>query len=173
MAENGTKVSVQIIGIFLSAGNAEKTSRQETTAINRIENQIFIDSLVLIKELFKEAELKKICIYSKKTRKIRCAGKPACKKYSEMMYIASITLYQQMSAPLETKSVSGKSYAGTYIGNWSVVVSLLLCMWMDKAKEVAIFMSLGKTKSDEIFLQTLLEAGSVFYTFGFRSNSHW
>ena len=44
----------------------------------------------------------------------------------------------------------------------TVVVSLLLCMWMrTRQKEVAIFMSLGKTKS-EIFLQTLLEAGSVF-----------
>lgn len=41
-------------------------------------------------------------------------------------------------------------------------ISLLLCMWMrTRQKEVAIFMSLGKTKS-EIFLQTLLEAGSVF-----------
>ena len=44
----------------------------------------------------------------------------------------------------------------------TVVVSLLLCMWMrTRQKEVAIFMSLGKAKS-EIFLQTFLEAGSVF-----------
>lgn len=51
---------------------------------------------------------------------------------------------------------NGCSVTGT------VVVSLLLCMWMrTRQKEVAIFMSLGKTKS-EIFLQTLLEAGSVF-----------
>ena len=43
----------------------------------------------------------------------------------------------------------------------TVVVSLLLCMWMrTRQKEVAIFMSLGKTKS-EIFLQTLLGATAI------------
>ena len=56
--ENGTKVSVQIIGIFMSAGNAEKDQPSETTAVNRIENQIFIDNSTY-KELFKEAEFKK------------------------------------------------------------------------------------------------------------------
>ena len=51
--ENGTKVSVQIIGIFKSAGNVEKDQPSETTAVNRIENQIFIDNSTY-KELFKE-----------------------------------------------------------------------------------------------------------------------
>ena len=37
--ENGTKVSVQIIGIFMSAGNAEKDQPSKTTAVNRIENR--------------------------------------------------------------------------------------------------------------------------------------
>ena len=60
--ENGTKVSVQIIGIFMSAGNVEKDQPTETTAVNRIENQVFIDNSTY-KELFKEAEFEKICIY--------------------------------------------------------------------------------------------------------------
>ena len=67
--ENGTKVSVQIIGIFMSAGNAEKDQPSETTAVNRIENQIFIDNSTY-KELFKEAEFEKICIYSKRPEKL-------------------------------------------------------------------------------------------------------
>lgn len=62
--ENGTKVSVQIIGIFMSAGNVEKDQPTETTAVNRIENQVFIDNSTY-KELFKEAEFEKLCVYSK------------------------------------------------------------------------------------------------------------
>ena len=74
----------------------------------------------------------------------------------------SDTLYQQMSAPLEQISKVANLMLVLTLVTGTVVVSLLLCMWMrTRQKEVAIFMSLGKTKS-EIFLQTLLEAGSVF-----------
>ncbi len=74
----------------------------------------------------------------------------------------SSTLYQQMSAPLEQISKVANLMLVLTLVTGTVVVSLLLCMWMrTRQKEVAIFMSLGKTKS-EIFLQTLLEAGSVF-----------
>ena len=66
--ENGTKVSVQIIGIFMSAGNAEKDQPSETTAVNRIENQIFIDNSTY-KELFKEAEFEKNLHLLKKDQK--------------------------------------------------------------------------------------------------------
>ena len=124
--ENGTKVSVQIIGIFMSAGNAEKDQPSKTTAVNRIENQVFIDNST----------------------------------YKELS--TSDTLYQQMSAPLEQISKVANLMLVLTLITGTVVVSLLLCMWMrTRQKEVAIFMSLGKTKS-EIFLQTLLEAGSVF-----------
>ncbi|HBF5522304.1 TPA: ABC transporter permease, partial [Clostridioides difficile] len=67
--ENGTKVSVQIIGIFMSAGNVEKDQPTETTAVNRIENQVFIDNSTY-KELFKEAEFEKLCVYSKRPEKL-------------------------------------------------------------------------------------------------------
>ena len=76
--ENETKVSVQIIGIFMSAGNAEKDSRQKLRRSNRIENQVFIDNSTY-KELFKEAEFEELCRFLKKTRKIRCAGNQPAK----------------------------------------------------------------------------------------------
>ena len=67
-----------------------------------------------------------------------------------------------MSAPLEQISKVANLMLVLTLVTGTVVVSLLLCMWMrTRQKEVAIFMRLGKTKS-EIFLQTLLEAGSVF-----------
>ena len=160
--ENGTKVSVQIIGIFMSAGNAEKDQPSETTAVNRIENQIFIDNSTY-KELFKEAEFEKICIYSKRPEKLDVLETSLQKIFgNDVALSTSDTLYQQMSAPLEQISKVANLMLVLTLVTGTVVVSLLLCMWMrTRQKEVAIFMSLGKTKS-EIFLQTLLEAGSVF-----------
>ena len=61
----------------MSAGNVEKDQPTETTAVNRIENQVFIDNSTY-KELFKEAEFEKLCVYSKR-RKIRCAGNQLAK----------------------------------------------------------------------------------------------
>lgn len=160
--ENGTKVSVQIIGIFMSAGNAEKDQPSETTAVNRIENQIFIDNSTY-KELFKEAEFEKICIYSKRPEKLDVLETSLQKIFgNDVALSTSDTLYQQMSAPLEQISKVANLMLVLTLVTGTVVVSLLLCTWMrTRQKEVAIFMSLGKTKS-EIFLQTLLEAGSVF-----------
>ena len=61
----------------MSAGNVEKDQPTETTAVNRIENQVFIDNSTY-KELFKEAEFEKICIYSKRPEKLDVL-EPACK----------------------------------------------------------------------------------------------
>lgn len=160
--ENGTKVSVQIIGIFMSAGNAEKDQPSKTTAVNRIENQVFIDNSTY-KELFKEAEFEKLCVYSKRPEKLDVLETSLQKIFGNDVELStSDTLYQQMSAPLEQISKVANLMLVLTLITGTVVVSLLLCMWMrTRQKEVAIFMSLGKTKS-EIFLQTLLEAGSVF-----------
>ena len=160
--ENGTKVSVQIIGIFMSAGNVEKDQPAETTAVNRIENQIFIDNSAY-KELFKEAEFEKLCVYSKRPEKLDVLETSLQKIFGNDVELStSDTLYQQMSAPLEQISKVANLMLVLTLVTGTVVVSLLLCMWMrTRQKEVAIFMSLGKAKS-EIFLQTLLEAGSVF-----------
>ncbi len=160
--ENGTKVSVQIIGIFKSAGNAEKDQPTETMAINRIENQVFIDNSTY-KELFKEAEFEKLCIYSKRPEKLDVLEISLQKIFgNEVKLSTSDTLYQQMSAPLEQISKVATLMLILTLITGTMVVSLLLCMWMrTRQKEMAIFMSLGKAKI-EIFLQTLLEAGSVF-----------
>ena len=160
--KSGTKVSVQIIGMFKSAGNVEKDQPAETTAVNRIENQIFIDNSAY-KELLKEPAFEKICIYSKRPEKLDVLETSLQKIFgNDVAFSTSDTLYQQMSAPLEQISKVANLMLVLTLVTGTVVVSLLLCMWMrTRQKEVAIFMSLGKTKS-EIFLQTLLEAGSVF-----------
>lgn len=157
-----TKVSVHIIGIFKSAGNAEKDQPAETTAVNRIENQIFIDNDTY-KELLKKPEFDKLCVYSKRPENLDVLETSLQKIFgNDIALSTSDTLYQQMSAPLEQISKVANLMLILTLITGTVVVSLLLCMWMrTRQKEVAIFMSLGKPKS-EIFLQTFLEAGSVF-----------
>lgn len=148
--------------MFKSAGNVEKDQPAETTAVNRIENQIFIDNSAY-KELLKEPAFEKICIYSKRPENLDVLETSLQKIFgNDIALSTSDTLYQQMSAPLEQISKVANLMLILTLMTGTVVVSLLLCMWMrTRQKEVAIFMSLGKAKS-EIFLQTLLEAGSVF-----------
>ena len=137
--ENGTKVSVQIIGIFMSAGNVEKDQPTETTAVNRIENQIFIDNSTY-KELFKEAEFEKLCVYSKRPEKLDVLETSLQKIFGNDVGLStSDTLYQQMSAPLEQISKVANLMLVLTLITGTVVVSLLLCMWMrTRQKEVAI-----------------------------------
>lgn len=157
-----TMVSVEITGIFKSAGNAEKEQPAETTSVNRIENQIFIDNDTY-KELLKGTGFDKLSIYSKRPESLDVLETSLQKIFGDDIALStSDTLYQQMSAPLEQISRAAYLVLILTLIAGTAVVSLLLCMWMGtRQKEMAVFMSLGKKKI-EIFTQFLLEAGSVF-----------
>lgn len=160
--KDGTTVSTQIVGIFKSAGNVEKDQPEATTAINRIENQIFVDSDTYM-DLIKEPTFDKLSVYSKNPENLGVLEnnlKTILGTNAELR--TSDTLYQQMSAPLEQISKVANLMLLLTLSTGTIVVSLLLCMWMrTRKKEMAIFMSIGKKKG-EIFLQTLFEAGAVF-----------
>lgn len=164
--EFGTKdetiVSAQIVGIFKSAGNVEKDQPEATTAINRIENQVFVDNDTYM-DLIKEPVFDKVSIYSKNPENLGVLEKELeVILGTDIELRTSDTLYQQMSAPLEQISKVANLMLILTLSTGTIVISLLLCMWMrTRQKEMAIFMSIGKKKS-EIFLQTLFEAGIVF-----------
>lgn len=157
-----TTVSAQIVGIFRSAGNVEKDQPEATTAINRIENQVFVDNDTYM-DLIKEPTFDKLSVYSKNPENLGLLEKnleTILGTNAELR--TSDTLYQQMSAPLEQISKVANLMLLLTLSTGIIVVSLLLCMWMrTRQKEMAIFMSIGKKKS-AIFLQTLFEAGIVF-----------
>ena len=145
--ENGTKVSVQIIGISCPQEMWKKTSQQKLPQVNRIENQVFIDNSTY-KELFKEAEFEKLCVYSKRPEKLDVLETSLQKIFGNDVELStSDTLYQQMSAPLEQISKVANLMLVLTLITGTVVVSLLLCMWMrTRQKEVAIFMSSARQK---------------------------
>ena len=74
-----------------------------------------------------------------------------------------------MSAPLEQISRSAGLMLVFALLAGTLVVSLLLAMWMrTRQKEMAVLMSLGRTKA-ELALQALCESGTVFLLSVFAS----
>lgn len=156
----GKTVSAKIIGLFLSGNERKQT--ESIAAVNRIENQIFIDNITYGK-LYENDGFFKVAVYTRSPEqlgKLESELENILGDKAEM--ITSDTLYKQMKAPMEQIiRVTKLMLVLTFITG-TVVVSLLLCMWMrTRQKETAIFMSMGKSKLS-IFLQVLSESLIVF-----------
>ena len=128
----------------------------------RIENQIFIDNVSFTK-IFGETGYEKTAVYTKDPGQIESLETKLQKILgSKVEMTASDTLYRQMKAPLEQIIRVTKLMLALTLITGEVVVSLLLCMWMrTRQKEIAVFISLGRTKPD-LILQILLETLLVF-----------
>lgn len=161
--DNGNNISAKIIGLFSSVGNTEKLQTDSTTSINRIENQIFMDTETY-SNLINENQYYKIVVYTKNPQQISGLVKELQTILgSDISITTADTLYKRISAPLEQISKVANIMLILTLVTGVVVLSLLLCMWSrTRQKEIAIFMSLGKKKT-EIVLQMLLESFGVFF----------
>ena len=114
------------------------------------------------KELFKEAEFEKLCVYSKRPEKLDVLETSLQKIFGNDVELStSDTLYQQMSAPLEQISKVANLMLVLTLVTGTVVVSLLLCMLEVKNVSYAY-----KTKKDKTILNNVsatFEEG-IFYT---------
>ena len=158
---SGVEVTAEITGIFL-AGNEEKQG-EDTNSGNRIENQIYTDNETY-SELFKNDGYYKISVYCKNPEALSGLKNELTELLPDYVELTtSDTLYRQMEAPLEQiERITQVMLVMTFITG-TVVVSLILCMWArTRKKEMAVFISLGKTKP-AILLQVLLEASVVFF----------
>ena len=159
-AADGKMVTVRITGLFRS--NSEGKQESSMMASARIENQIFIDNVSFTK-IFGETGYEKTAVYTKDPGQIESLETKLQKILgSKVEMTASDTLYRQMKAPLEQIIRVTKLMLALTLITGEVVVSLLLCMWMrTRQKEIAVFISLGRTKPD-LILQILLETLLVF-----------
>ena len=159
-AESGKTVTVKVIGEYLT-GNE---SQQENTAlaVYRMENQIYIDNTAYL-ELFDGSGFYKVSAYTGRPELLDTLAESIQGVLRDKADVtASDALYQQMKAPLTqiTRVVSLMRLLTFFTG--TVIVSLLLCMWMQsRQKEMAVFISMGEQKII-IFVQALLEAAVVF-----------
>lgn len=158
--DNGEKISVPIIGIFLSGSERKQT--EETASVNRIENQLFIDNESYSK-FWKNAEYYKVSVYSKNPKQLSALEKELRLIFPEnISFTSSDTLYRQTALPLEQIADVAKIMFVLTLVTGILIVSLLLCMWTRaRQKEFAVFISMGKSKRS-IFLQALSESFSVF-----------
>lgn len=156
----GKIVSAGIAGTFLSGGERKQDS--EMPAVNRTENQVFVDHKTF-SELFEDQGYYKAAVYSSLPEQLGELEAQLGDIFPEKVGITSSdALFQQMKAPLEQVIQVAELMLTLTFLTGTVVVTLLLCMWMrTRQREMAILISLGVKKTG-IFLQAFLEAATVF-----------
>ena len=158
--ETGSVINVKIIGVFVAG--SERNQMDTLPAVNRIENQIFIDNESYT-GLFDNAGYRKIAVYTKKPDQIDVLVQEL-KDFlgSRVEIITADILYRQLEVPLNRIVRVMKLMLVFTLAAGVTITSILLCMWMrSRKREIAVFISMGKKKTD-ILMQVFMETAAVF-----------
>lgn len=158
--ETGSVINVKIIGVFVAG--SERNQMDTLPAVNRIENQIFIDNESYT-GLFDNAGYRKIAVYTKKPDQIDVLVQELKDFLGSRAEIATADiLYRQLEVPLNRIVRVMKFMLVFTLAAGVTITSILLCMWMrSRKREIAVFISMGKKKTD-IFMQVFMETAAVF-----------
>ncbi len=158
--ETGNVISVKIIGVF--AAGSERNQMDTLPAVNRIENQIFIDNGSYT-ELFDRVGYHKIVVYTKNPDQIDVLVQELEGFLGNRVEAAAADrLYRQLEVPLNRIERVLKLMLIFTLAAGGIITSLLLGMWMrSRKREIAVFISMGKRKTD-IFMQVFMETAAVF-----------
>lgn len=160
-SSEGVSVSATIEGLFISG--SERKQADTTLAVNRVENQIFIDNNTY-SQLVPNDGYYKVAVYARNPEELEALETNLISIFSErVVATTSDTLFQQTKAPLEQIIRVVKLMLVLTFITGTTVITILLCMWMRaRKKEMAIFISIGKVKIS-ILLQVILEIFGVFF----------
>lgn len=158
--ETGSVINVKIIGVFIAG--SERNQMDTLPAVNRIENQIFIDNESYM-ELFDDVGYRKIAVYTKNPDQIDVLVQELEDFLGNRVEITTAdVLYRQLEVPLNRMIRVMKLVLIFTLVAGVTITSLLLCMWMrSRKRELAVFISMGKRKTD-IFMQVFMETAVVF-----------
>lgn len=158
--ETGSVINVKIIGVFVAG--SERNQMDTLPAVNRIENQIFIDNESYT-GLFDNAGYRKIAVYTKKPDQIDVLVQELKDFLGSRVEITTADiLYRQLEVPLNRIVRVMKFMLVFTLAAGVTITSILLCMWMrSRKREIAVFISMGKKKTD-IFMQVFMETAAVF-----------
>lgn len=158
--ETGSVINVKIIGVFVAG--SERNQMDTLPAVNRIENQIFIDNESYT-GLFDNAGYRKIAVYTKKPDQIDVLVQELKDFLGSRAEIATADiLYRQLEVPLNRIVRVMKFMLVFTLAAGVTITSILLCMWMrSRKREIAVFISMGKKKTD-ILMQVFMETAAVF-----------
>ena len=158
--ETGSVTNVKIIGVFVAG--SERNQMDTLPAVNRIENQIFIDNESYT-GLFDNAGYRKIAVYTKKPDQIDVLVQELKDFLGSRVEITTADiLYRQLEVPLNRIVRVMKLMLVFTLAAGVTITSILLCMWMrSRKREIAVFISMGKKKTD-ILMQVFMETAAVF-----------
>lgn len=158
--ETGSVINVKIIGVFVAG--SERNQMDTLPAVNRIENQIFIDNESYT-GLFDNAGYRKIAVYTKKPDQIDVLVQELKDFLGSRAEIATADiLYRQLEVPLNRIVRVMILMLVFTLAAGVTITSILLCMWMrSRKREIAVFISMGKKKTD-ILMQVFMETAAVF-----------
>lgn len=158
--ETGSVINVKIIGVFVAG--SERNQMDTLPAVNRIENQIFIDNESYT-GLFDNAGYRKIAVYTKKPDQIDVLVQELKDFLGSRVEITTADiLYRQLEVPLNRIVRVMKLMLVFTLAAGVTITSILLCMWMrSRKREIAVFISMGKKKTD-ILIQVFMETAAVF-----------
>lgn len=152
--ESGETLNATVTGFYLTGNERQQT--ENVYSINRIENQIY-SSISLIQR-FDEGKYEKIVAYVDNPELLSDTAERIEDCFGDSVVIRTQdTMYQKMKFVVaQIERVTKLIFALTVITS-IFVVGMLLCMWMRNRKvEMAIFISMGISKS-EVFLQMVVE----------------
>ena len=158
--ETGSMINVKIIGVFVAG--SERNQMDTLPAVNRIENQIFIDNESYT-GLFDNAGYRKIAVYTKNPDQIDVLVQELKDFLGSRVEITTADiLYRQLEVPLNRIVRVMKLMLVFTLAAGVTITSILLCMWMrSRKREIAVFISMGKKKTD-VFMQVFMETAAVF-----------
>ena len=158
--ETGSVINVKIIGVFVAG--SERNQMDTLPAVNRIENQIFIDNESYA-GLFDNAGYRKIAVYIKNPDQIDVLVQELKDFLGSRVEITTADiLYRQLEVPLNRIVRVMKLMLVFTLAAGVTITSILLCMWMrSRKREIAVFISMGKKKTD-ILMQVFMETAAVF-----------
>ena len=158
--ETGSVINVKIIGVFVAG--SERNQMDTLPAVNRIENQIFIDNESYT-GLSDNAGYRKIAVYTKNPDQIDVLVQELKDFLGSRVEITTADiLYRQLEVPLNRIVRVMKLMLVFTLAAGVTITSILLCMWMrSRKREIAVFISMGKKKTD-IFMQVFMETEAVF-----------
>lgn len=158
--ETGSVINVKIIGVFVAG--SERNQMDTLPAVNRIENQIFIDNESYT-GLSDNAGYRKIAVYTKKPDQVDVLVQELKDFLGSRVEITTADiLYRQLEVPLNRIVRVMKLMLVFTLAAGVTITSILLCMWMrSRKREIAVFISMGKKKTD-ILMQVFMETAAVF-----------
>lgn len=158
--ETGSVINVKIIGVFVAG--SERNQMDTLPAVNRIENQIFIDNESYT-GLSDNAGYRKIAVYTKNPDQIDVLVQELKDFLGNRVEITTADiLYRQLEVPLNRIVRVMKLMLVFTLAAGVTITSILLCMWMrSRKREIAVFISMGKKKTD-ILMQVFMETAAVF-----------